>query len=112
MIRKYTREILEGLVYLHERGIVHRDIKGQNVLVDSKGVCKLADFGSSRHLLNESVMATTRFWPSQSPMQNTMFACHQVLFAQGTMGGFVLDIPRADMISTAHPISNQQLCIS
>ena len=45
MIRKCTRGVLEGLIYLHDKGIIHRDIKGQNILVDNRGVCKLADFG-------------------------------------------------------------------
>jgi len=52
VIRKYTREMLAGLQYLHDRGIIHRDIKGQNILVDNRGICKLADFGCSRILQN------------------------------------------------------------
>ncbi|KAL1508068.1 hypothetical protein AB1Y20_007664 [Prymnesium parvum] len=43
----YTRMVIHGLSYLHSRSILHRDIKGANVLVDSGGVCKLSDFGAS-----------------------------------------------------------------
>jgi serine/threonine protein kinase len=49
-IRHYTRQMLGGLQYLHARGIVHRDIKGENILIDGNGVAKLGDFGCSKAL--------------------------------------------------------------
>ena len=50
MVRRFTHHILSGVSYLHDCGIVHRDIKGANVLVSSSGVAKLADFGCSKKL--------------------------------------------------------------
>lgn len=50
-VRLYTRQILFGLKFLHDRGIIHRDIKGANILVDNRGVVKLADFGHSKNIL-------------------------------------------------------------
>ncbi|AQK52346.1 NPK1-related protein kinase 2 [Zea mays] len=50
VIRKYTKQLLHGLEYLHRNGIIHRDIKGANILVDNKGCIKLADFGASKQV--------------------------------------------------------------
>ena len=44
----YTRQIAEGLDTAYKQGVVHRDIKPQNILINSKGVVKITDFGLAR----------------------------------------------------------------
>ncbi len=48
LVRNWVRQLLLGLNYLHERDIIHRDIKGANMLVDNKGGIKISDFGISK----------------------------------------------------------------
>jgi len=50
VIRSYLHQIFCGLDYLHKNHILHRDIKGGNVLVSDEGVVKLCDFGASKRM--------------------------------------------------------------
>ncbi|KAJ3747729.1 kinase-like domain-containing protein [Lentinula detonsa] len=45
LVGVYVSQVLEGLCYLHEQGVIHRDIKGANILTNKDGTVKLADFG-------------------------------------------------------------------
>jgi eukaryotic-like serine/threonine-protein kinase len=56
----YAIEIARGLTVAHARKMVHRDIKPQNVLIDSEGRAKLTDFGISRQLEQDGMTATGR----------------------------------------------------
>ncbi|KAB2635314.1 serine/threonine-protein kinase [Pyrus ussuriensis x Pyrus communis] len=48
-VKCYMHQLLSGLQHCHERGIVHRDIKGSNLLIDKSGMLKIADFGLANY---------------------------------------------------------------
>ncbi len=69
LIALYISQILRGLQYLHEQGVLHRDIKGANILTTKDGQVKLADFGVAVKLAEhtgdesgEKDVAGTPFW--------------------------------------------------
>ncbi|KAH9794920.1 mitogen-activated protein kinase kinase kinase 5 [Citrus sinensis] len=72
IVRNFTRQILNGLAYLHSTNTIHRDIKGANLLVDASGVVKLADFGIGKHLRGLSYELSLKgspYWMAPEVMQ-------------------------------------------
>lgn len=67
LIRHLTVQVLRGLAYLHSKGILHRDMKADNLLLDQDGICKISDFGISRksndiYSNSDMTMRGTVFW--------------------------------------------------
>jgi len=73
VIARYVKQMLEGLDYLHQQGVVHCDIKCANILVSRSGVIKLTDFGVSRKLKNDedfqNEVVGTPFWMAPEIIQ-------------------------------------------
>ncbi|CUG89331.1 protein kinase, putative [Bodo saltans] len=67
----FTHQMLEGLLYLHAKNICHRDLKGDNLLIDTRGVLKLADFGTAKELASQatSTVAGTAYFMAPEVIQ-------------------------------------------
>ncbi|TID31166.1 hypothetical protein CANINC_000213 [Pichia inconspicua] len=89
VIQLYTLQMLEALAYLHQFGIMHRDVKPDNILLDHMGVIKFVDFGSAKVIqipqhggsstpgssgnnINETTNVTTNIdWTPEEPYSAT-----------------------------------------
>ncbi|KAJ6256689.1 Serine/threonine-protein kinase [Drechslerella dactyloides] len=58
-IATILREVTKGLIYMHDRHLIHRDIKAANILVDEHGAVKIADFGVSARLSDKAELCKT-----------------------------------------------------
>lgn len=57
-IRQIIREIAQGVKYLHDQAVVHRDLKPQNVLMNADGRVKIADYGLARMYSLQAALTT------------------------------------------------------
>ncbi|KAG8820658.1 serine/threonine protein kinase, CMGC, CDC2/CDK sub [Serendipita sp. 399] len=55
-IKLYMKQLLEGVEYMHDNHIIHRDIKAANILVSNEGVLQIADFGLARPYIKKTKM--------------------------------------------------------
>lgn len=63
IVRKFTKELLQALEYIHSKGIIHRDLKCANVLIDQNSTIKLSDFGLSSLISNKNTQyAGSPYW--------------------------------------------------
>ena len=78
---------MDALVYLHEKKIIHRDIKAANVLLNEKGEIKVADFGVSTVISQSTLSKQTRtgspFWMSPELLSNSRYTFKTDIWSLG-----------------------------
>ena len=109
LIRNFVRQILDGLSYLHSKDIIHRDIKGANVLVDNKGNIKISDFGISKRvevtnlsqpmkLNNRTSLQGSVFWMAPEVVKQTSYTRKADIWSLGCL--------IVEMFTGEHPFPN------
>ncbi|KAJ1982269.1 ATP binding [Dimargaris xerosporica] len=108
LVRSFVRQILRGLSYLHEREIIHRDIKGGNILVDIKGGVKISDFGISKKIeheedrlsliSNRSSLKGSVFWMAPEVVKKTHYTRRADIWSLGCLV--------IEMLTGSHPFPN------
>ncbi|ORY26892.1 hypothetical protein BCR39DRAFT_539983 [Naematelia encephala] len=104
LVRNFVRQILTGLNYLHDREIIHRDIKGANILVDNKGGIKISDFGISKKVesnlmagikANRPSLQGSVFWMAPEIVKQTSYTLKADIWSVGCLV--------VEMLTGTHP---------
>ncbi|WFD32788.1 mitogen-activated protein kinase kinase kinase [Malassezia sp. CBS 17886] len=96
LVQNFVRQILYGLRFLHARGIIHRDIKGANILVDNKGGVKISDFGISKKVESGAcVLQGSVYWMAPEVVKQTAYTYKADVWSLGCLV--------VEMFSASHP---------
>lgn len=107
LVGKFVRQILTGLEYLHGREIIHRDIKGANILVDNKGNIKISDFGISKKVednllsgakVHRPSLQGSVYWMAPEVVKQTAYTSKADIWSLGCLV--------VEMLTGAHPWAN------
>mmetsp|Transcript_15669 Transcript_15669/g.35866 ORF Transcript_15669/g.35866 Transcript_15669/m.35866 type:complete len:714 (+) Transcript_15669:255-2396(+) len=99
------RDMFQGLAHLHSMGIVHRDMKPQNIMLDENGVAKIIDFGLSKQrediqmTKNSTHLAGTEWWMSPEKKKGNRSTEASDVYSAGLVAYFLLTgkIPSKDV---------------
>lgn len=101
----YTAEIILALQYLHKAGVVYRDVKPENILIDSEGHVKLTDFGLSKEGLNDNGGMTESFCGTTEYLAPEIIKDKQYSYS---VDWYSLGLVMYEMISGSNPFKNEK----
>jgi len=92
-VLEIVRSLARALHHAHEQGVIHRDVKPQNVVIGAGGTPFLTDFGLARHILSrtnithaEAVLGTPRYMsPEQARGQNSLVGPQSDVYSLGAV---------------------------